>query len=138
MRRITERMKLSCVLAPAAVAASTETASGYVDVSACREVAFCVAAAAMESGKKLTVALYAADDTSGTNAAKIAEKVFTASEAMTAPVAVVDYKPSAANGRYVCVKIQHDNAVEAGVVCGVTALCDGVYRPQANDWSLAV
>lgn len=138
MRRITERMKLSCVLAPAAVAASTETTTGYVDVSACREVAFCVDAAAMESGKKLTVALYAADDTSGTNAAKVAEKVFTATAAMTAPVVIVDYKPDPANGRYVCVKFQHDNAAQDGIVCGVTALCDGVYRPQANAWAVVV
>ena len=135
MRQI-ERTKFSCVKAPASVATATETATSYVDTSACLNVAFCVAAASLATGKKLKVALYAADDTSGTNAAKVAEKEFAAAADLTAPVAVIDYKPDPTKGRYVCAKFQHDSG--SGVIYAVTAMQEGEYRPADNALTLVI
>lgn len=132
MMRLTDVYEMSCVLAPASIAAATETASSYVDAKDKSEVAFQIAAASLADGKKLTVGIYAGNAPDGTGAVKVAERVFTASGAMTKVLACVSYKPKAADGRYVGVKIQHDSS--AAVICAVTAAAAGMYRPADNSW----
>lgn len=134
MKRMTDYFENTCVMAPASVAASTETASGFVDAKGKSEIAFLVSAAALASGKKLTVAVYAGDAADGTGAKKVAEKEFKAAAAMEKVLVNVSYKPKAADGRYVGVKFQHDAA--AAVICGVTASAADSYHPAQNGWVL--
>ena len=134
MKRLTDLYELSCVSAPASVAASTETTSGFVDAKGKSEVAFLVSAASLANGKKLTVAVYAGNDANGTGAKKVAEKVFESGDAMTKVLASVSYKPNAADGRYVGVKFQHDSA--AAVICAVMAATADIYHPAVNSWTL--
>lgn len=134
MKRLTDCYAVSCVLAPASVAASTETTTGFVDAKGKSEIAFLVAAASLANGKKLTVAVYAGSDASGTGAKKVAEKVFTASAAMEKVLVSASYKPKDGDGRYVGIKFQHDSA--AAVVCGVTAAAADIYHPAENGWTL--
>ena len=120
MKRISEALAFQTVLAPQSVAASTDKTTAYVDVSGVEEIVFLVSAAAQGKGKGVTVSRRASGDSVG-----------------TAPqLAVVTYKVSALNGRYVAVKLRHDAAAE--VVCGVTAASSGLYMPAANGWTLAV
>ena len=69
-------------------------------------------------------------------AEEIGKTTFTDSVGTAPQLAVVTYKVSALNGRYVAVKLRHDAAAE--VVCGVTAASSGLYMPAANGWTLAV
>lgn len=134
MKRMTDIFANSCVLAPASVAASTETASSFVDAKGKEEVVFLVSAASLANGKKLTVGIYTSDAAAGTSPTKVAEKVFTASADMTGVLVAASYAPKAAAGRYVGIKLQHDSA--AAVVIGATASASEIYRPAANDWTL--
>lgn len=136
MERICEALKHTVAMAPASVAASTETATSYLSAAGMSEVEFLVSTGAIASGKTLTVALYAADDSSGTNAQKVVEKVFTASAAMTSAVAVVSARVTADRGGYYAVKFQHNCA--AAVICAATMSGPVRYRPAENDWSLVV
>ena len=136
MNRIFEEMTRAAVLPPQEVAAATQTATSFVDVSGTGEVEFLISTGALAGGEKLTVELHASAAADGTGSVKIGEAVFTASSAMTAAVAVVSYRPAAANGRYVGVKFKHDAA--AAVVCGATACARAGYLPAASGWTLAV
>ena len=136
MKRISEVLAFQNVLAPQSVAASTDTTSAYVDVSGVEEIAFLVSAAALGAGNGLTVTLLAASDDSGSDALEIGEATFTDAVGTAPQLAVVTYRPIAANGRYVAVRFQHDG--DAAVICGVTAAADGLYLPAANGWTLAV
>lgn len=136
MERICEALKHTVAMAPASVAASTETATSYLSAIGMPEVEFLVSTSAMDSGKKLTVALYAAEDSSGTNAQKVAEKVFTASADMDSAVAVISARVTADRGGYYAVKFQHDCA--AALNCAATMSGPVRYRPAKNDWALVV
>jgi len=135
MNRIHEALKHTVAMVPASVAASTETASSYLSAADLPEVEFLLSTGAIASGKTLTVALYAADDSSGTNAKKVAEKVFTASSDMASAVAVVSARVTADRGGYYAVKFQHDCA--AAVVCAVTMSAPVRGLPADNSWLLA-
>ena len=135
MKRISEALAFQTVLAPQSVAASTDKTTAYVDVSGV-EVVFLVSAAALGKGKGLTVSLLASGDSGGDGAEEIGKTTFTDSVGTAPQLAVVTYKVSALNGRYVAVKLRHDAAAE--VVCGVTAASSGLYMPAANGWTLAV
>ena len=134
MKRISEALAFQTVLAPQSVAASTDKTTAYVDVSGVEEIVFLVSAAALGKGKGLTVSLLASGDSGG--AEEIGKTTFTDSVGTAPQLAVVTYKVSALNGRYVAVKLRHDAAAE--VVCGVTAASSGLYMPAANGWTLAV
>lgn len=130
MNRIFERISTVCCLAPASVSASTETATDYVAAKGISSIDFHILLASLASGKKLTVALYAADDSSGTNAKKVAETSFTAAETMSKVAAVVSAEVDAP---YYCVKFRHDSA--AAVICSAVCNCRGMYTP-APGWTL--
>lgn len=132
MNRLTEELKLVSVYAPKAVAASTLTTTDFVDASGVPEIAFQIAAGSLAKGKSLTVQLVASDVAAGTGAVKIAEQVFTAEAAMSAPLAVVSYKPSALYGRYIGIKFKHDS--DAELICGVTAQLRQRELPAENSW----
>ena len=136
MKRISEALAFQTVLAPQSVAASTDKTTAYVDVSGVEEIVFLVSAAALGKGKGLTVSLLASGDSGGDGAEEIGKTTFTDSVGTAPQLAVVTYKVSALNGRYVAVKLRHDAAAE--VVCGVTAASSGLYMPAANGWTLAV
>ena len=87
------------------------------------EIVFLVSAAALGKGKGLTVSLLASGDSGGDGAQEIGKTTFTDSVGTAPQLAVVTYKVSALNGRYVAVKLRHDAAAE--VVCGVTAASSG-------------
>lgn len=135
MKRISEALAFQNVLAPQSVAASTDKTTAYVDVSGVEEIVFLVSAA-LGKGKGLTVSLLASGDSGGDGAQEIGKTTFTDSVGTAPQLAVVTYKVSALNGRYVAVKLRHDAAAE--VVCGVTAASSGLYLPAANGWTLAV
>ena len=82
------------------------------------------------------IALMLSGDSGGDGAQEIGKTTFTDSVGTAPQLAVVTYKVSALNGRYVAVKLRHDAAAE--VVCGVTAASSGLYLPAANGWTLAV
>ncbi|BAK99203.1 hypothetical protein OBV_27390 [Oscillibacter valericigenes Sjm18-20] len=136
MERICEALKHTVAMAPASVAASTETATSYLSAIGMPEVEFLVSTGAIASGKKLTVALYAAEDPDGANAVKVAEKTFTASVDMDSAVAVISARVTADRGGYYAVKFQHDCA--AAVICAVTMSGPVRYRPAKNDWTLVI
>lgn len=135
MKRIYEALKHSVALAPASVAASTETATAFVDAAGVREVEFLVAAAALGSGKKLKVGVYTSDAAAGTDAVLVQEQEFAAGDG-NACLAAVSYRVAAERGRYVGAKFQHDAA--AAVVCCVTASLLVRDLPAENDWTLVV
>lgn len=135
MKRISEALAFQNVLAPQSVAASTDKTTAYVDVSGVEEIVFLVSAA-LGKGKGLTVSLLASGDSGGDGAEEIGKATFTDSVGTAPQLAVVTYKVSALNGRYVAVKLRHDAAAE--VACGVTAASSGLYLPAANGWTLAV
>lgn len=135
MKRISEALAFQNVLAPQSVAASTDKTTAYVDVSGVEEIVFLVSAA-LGNGKGLTVSLLASGDSGGAGAEEIGKATFTDSVGTAPQLAVVTYKVSALNGRYVAVKLRHDAAAE--VACGVTAASSGLYLPAANGWTLAV
>lgn len=136
MNRISEALAFQNVFAPQSVAATTEKTTSYVDASGAREVAFLLSTAALGANKSLTVTLLAADDSGGSNAQEVDTAKFTDKEGTAPRVAVVACKASAAHGRYVAVKFQHDG--DAEVVCGVLSASDGAYLPAVNDWTLVV
>lgn len=136
MNRISEALAFQNVFAPQSVAATTEKTTAYVDASGAREVAFLLSTAALGANKSLTVTLLASDDSGGSNAQEVDTAKFTDKEGTAPRVAVVACKASAAHGRYVAVKFQHDG--DAEVVCGVLSASDGAYLPAVNDWTLVV
>lgn len=136
MERICEALKHTVAMAPASVAATTETATSYLSAAGMPEVEFLVSTGPIASGKTLTVALYAAEDSAGANAQKVAEKAFTASADMDSAVAVVSARVTADRGGYYAVKFQHDCA--AAVICAATMSGPARYRPANNDWMLVV
>lgn len=134
MRRLSDIYKSECVLAPASVAASTTTTTGFIDAHGKSEITFHVALAALAKGKSLTVGIYASDAAAGTGAVKVAEKKFTAGDAMTKVLAVASYKPSPLNGRYIGVKLSHDSS--DAVICSVNAHSCARFLPAENAWKL--
>ena len=130
MTRIFERISTVCCLAPASVAASTETATDYVAAKGILSIDFHILLASLASGKTLTVALYSADDSTGANAEKVAETSFTAADAMSKVAAVVSIEVDAP---YYCVKFQHDSA--SAVMCSAVCNCCGMYT-SAQGWTL--
>lgn len=136
MNRINEELVFQTVFAPQSVTASTEKTSDYIDVSGVEEVAFLVSAAPLGASKSLTVTLLAASDSEGSDAEEVESATFTDAVGTAPQTAVVTYRPSALNGRYVAVKFQHDGA--AAVVCGIVAVANTMYLPVASGWSLVV
>lgn len=134
MKRMHDEFANSCVLAPVSVAASTLTTSGFIDARGKSEVEFLVSAASLANGKTITVGIYTSDAAAGTSAMKVAEKTFTASEAMTKVLIAASYKPKADGGRYVGLKIKHDS--DAAVIFAATSSERDVYRPADNGWAL--
>lgn len=136
MNRICEALSHQVAFAPQAVATVTEKAGDYLSVSGLSEVEFLVSTGALATGKTLTVGLYAADDAAGTNAVKVDEKAFIASEDMASALAVVSARVTADRGGYYAVKFQHDAG--ADVICAVTMSGVVHYLPADNDWALKV
>lgn len=136
MNRIFEALAHACVFAPQSVAASTSKTSDYVDMSGVDEVEFLISTAALGEGKKLTVSLVAADSMDGTDAKVIGEAEFTDDVGTSPALAVLSYRPVAANGRYVAARFQHDAA--AAVICGVTVSAGSGNLPSVNGWTLVI
>ena len=136
MNRINEELAFQTVFAPQSVTASTEKSSDYVDISGVEEIAFLISAAPLGANKSMTVTLLASDDSSGSNAKEVEMATFTDTVGTNPQTAVVSYRPSALNGRYMAVKFQHDG--DAAVVCGVVAAANTMYRPVISDWVLVV
>ncbi len=134
MNRIHEEILVENVLAPVSVAASTETATAYISGAGADTIDFVVEMATLASGKKLTLALYAADDTAGTNAEKLAEQVFTASAAMTKVAAIASTQVRGDQRTHYAVKLTHDST--AAVICSCVALSRQGFHPVANNWVL--
>ena len=132
MNRLIEEQKLVSVYAPKAVSTATLTTTGFVDASGVPEITFQIAAGSLAKDKSLTVQLVASDVAAGTGAVKIAEKVFTAETLISAPLAVVSYKPSALHGRYIGIKFKHDAGSD--VICGVTAQLCQRETQVVNSW----
>lgn len=135
MVRMHEVYQNSCVYG-GSLAASTPAASAFVDTAGALEVEFLAALASLSSGKKLTVGVYTSDVEVGTDAVKVAEAVFTAESAKSAPVVSVSYRPTGLHGRYVGVKVEHDDT--AARLCAVLASVNAMYRPANNDWTMEV
>lgn len=134
MNRICEELESKVVLAPASVATDTETTTAFVSGAEYSSIDFHVLLASLPNEKALTVALYTADDVSGTNAAKIGEGTFTADGALTKVLAVVSARVTGDRQLYYGVKFQHNAG--SGVICSVTANCAPIFRPAGNDWVL--
>lgn len=129
--RIFESVSHALVLAPVSVEPSTLTpTTAFVDMQTILNVDFVVSTAAMESGKKLHLELWGADDAAGSeNARKLAEVDHVLGE--SGPVlAIISYRVQAQNPRYIGVKLQHDAG--AGVVCAVVAESGGCVRPAPS------
>lgn len=135
MEKLIEALQAAVACVPVSLAASTDSTPIYLPAAKNHELAFAVTTGALASGKKLTVAVYGATDSSGTGAVKLGEKVFTASGALTSAVAFVSVKPRSAYSHY-GVKFQHDSA--AAVVCGAAEIGSVSYLPAGNDWALSV
>ena len=134
MERICEHLAFVTILAPKSVAASTDTTSGYVDVSGADEAAFLLSTAALGAGKGVTATLLTATDASGSNAEEVGEALeFTDAAGTEAQAVVVSYKVDPQRGRYVAVKFQHDAA--AAVICSAVAAAKMTHRPAANAWT---
>lgn len=126
--RIFEAVSHALVLAPVSVATATLTpTTTFVDMQAVMNTDFVVSAASMNSGKKLHLELWGADNAAGSaNPKKIAETDCTLGE--DGPVlAIVSYRAQAQHPRYIGVKFKHDAG--AGVVFSVTAESSGCVRP---------
>lgn len=136
MNRIHEELVFQNVFAPQSVTASTEKTSAYVDVSDVEEIAFLISAAPLGANKSVTVTLLASGDSEGSNAETVGTATFTDAVGTAPQTAVVSYRPSARNGRYMAVKFQHDAA--AAVVCGVVAASNTMYLSAENGWTMAV
>lgn len=136
MNRIMEELACNCVLAPQEVAASTLTASQFVDMAGLEEISFLIATGSLGDGKTLAVELHTSADSSGSTSEKVGEATFTAAAGATDGLAQVSYKVRPGSGRYVGVKFQHTAA--AAVECAVLALGSTGYRPAAQGWSLVV
>lgn len=135
MERICEHLAFVTILAPQSVAASTDTTSGYVDVSGADEAAFLLSTAALGAGKGVTVTLLAASDAEGSDAAAVGEAVTLTDAVGTEPqTAVISCKADPQRGRYLALKFQH-NAADA-VLCSVTAAIQQTYRPAPNAWTV--
>lgn len=136
MNRIYEELKSAVVLAPVSVNTETEKTTDYISGAEFESIDFHVQLASLPKTQTLTVALYAADDAEGTNAAKIDEKTFTASAALTKVLAIVSAEVTGDRKPYYGVKFQHD-AGDA-VICSVTANARPLYRPAENDLVLSL
>lgn len=136
MKRLTEELKQIVVLPPQTVAADTPTTSGYVDLSGVPEIVFAVAAGALAEGKALTVTLLTSDSEGGSGAKTVHEQVFTADSRLTAPMAVMSYKPDPYHGRYAALCVEHD--AEAAVSISVTAQLRQREIPVENPWCVQV
>ena len=130
MNRIYEELESSVVLAPASVNSATETTTDYVSGAKFDSIDFHVQLASLPDTKILSVALYAADDASGTNAVKVGETTFTASGALTKVLAVVSADVAGDRKPYYGVKFQHDAG--SPVICAVSAHGRTIYGPAAN------
>lgn len=128
MSRHYEEYDIIAAYAPQSLAASTAATSDYVDASAVAEIEFDVIAAQLDAGKTLKVEVCGATNSSGTGAAKLAEKTFTNSGSSNAAgyVARVSILPQATYSHY-AVKITHANA--AATVCSVVVLTEPIYCP---------
>lgn len=136
MNRIYEELKSSVVLAPVSVNSETEKTTDYISGAECDSIDFHVQLASLPKTKTLTVALYAADDDEGTNATKVDEKVFTASDDLTKVLAIVSVEVAGNGKPYYGVKFQHNAG--AAVICSVTANARTIYRPAENELVLSL
>lgn len=136
MNRIMEELACNCVLAPQEVAASTLTASQFVDMAGLEEVSFLIVTGSLEDGKTLAVELHTSADSSGSTSEKVGKATFTAAAGATDGLAQVSYKVRPGSGRYVGVKFQH--TAESAVACTVLALGRAGYLPTPQSWSLVV
>ncbi len=135
MNRISEDIAVIVAKAPASLASATEMTSDYISAAGRSSIDFVVQFAELDAEKTLTVEIYQADDSSGTNAAKLAEATFTAPSAITAGGrAIASINPAGDSKPYYAVKLQHDQG--AAVVCGVLALCREIYLPPDAGWVL--
>ena len=118
MNRICEELKSAVALVPVSLATATDSTPVYIDCAEFTMVDFLISHGALESGKTVTVKVYAADNPSGTNATKVGETDFVAGGALTSGVYAASARISADKGRYYGVVIQHDKG-SAMVVSGV-------------------
>lgn len=134
MNRIHEDISIIAASAPASLAASTDLSSGYISGAGRQSIDFVIQFSALAKNKTLTVSVYQANDSTGADAEKITESVFTASEALTNGRVIASVRVKGNGGGWYGVKVQHDNS--AAVHCSILALCRENYIPLDAGWVL--
>lgn len=127
---INEQFKVECALAPASVATATETATSWINAKNCVHILFAVVAASLASGKKMQVDLYHADNSSGTNAAKLTDGEFTLTAAEAPGTYIAEVREMTGKKPYFCAKFTHDAG--AAVICSAVAMTEPMYLPAEN------
>lgn len=131
MQRLHEELSIQSVAAPASIATATPTKSAYVAAAGNDEIAFIWSMASLGAGKTMTVKIYAADDSSGTNATVVATGAKTAgASAVAGATACGSVKVAATGNKYYCAEITHDSG--SGVVCSCVAVARPTYCPAAE------
>lgn len=130
MNKIYERLKSILLIAPEAQTAAGETTSSYIDCSTYGELFANVSIGALAAEKKVTVKIYSADDTSGTNAAEAGSAVYTApTGGATSATVLCSAMIIPSRKRYYAVKVSNDAA--AAVPICATALATLTYNPDS-------
>ena len=131
MQRLHEELSIVCVKAPASIATATATKSDYVAAAQNDEIEFLWTMASLAAGKTMTVKIYAADDSSGTNAACVATGTVTAGEsAIAKATGAASVRVAASGNKFYCAELTHDTG--SGVVCSCVAIARPLYCPAAE------
>lgn len=131
MQRLHEELSIISVAAPASIATATATKSAYVAASGNDEIAFIWSMASLASDKTMTIKIYAADDSSGTNAQAVATGTKTAGDsAVAGATGCGSVKVAASGNKYYCAEITHNTG--SAVVCSCVAVARPIYCPAAE------
>ncbi len=125
MNRIYEKNKSKIALTPVSLAKSTDSTAIYNDCRGTSTVDFVITHGAIASGKKIVVTVKVADDASGTNAASVATKTFTASAAMTNGILVASIDVAGERPGFYGVVVSHDNT--DAVPVAATMIAETIY-----------
>lgn len=134
MNRMHESVKHETLLLPQSQAAGGNTTGSYAPVvNAVHDILFTVIGGALAAGKKLTVEVFQADDTGGTNAAELTdcETVFTAPVGgATSIKMMISLDKNLLSKPFVTVKVTNDAAV------AVLIAAELIYDPMNRRASL--
>lgn len=122
MNRIREELENKVAIVPVSQTAGGNTTSAYIDACGYNALDFVISHGALAAGKKITVQLYHAADTSGTGAAEIegAKHEFASpTGGVTSGIITISIRPQAGWGSYFAVKVTNDAA--AAVLIAATA-----------------